>query len=221
MQAVRSSTVITSIQICLGVQLHLEFGSRFVIETFHGLRFCSSYQNVQKYQASAAVSQRLETNCLMQDQCLQLMADNIDHNTQTIDDLNTFHGMGMIKAVTLGIKCTSRIIPFVEVTAEDVALAKVGIHFSKNVERFKINYEKLSEISTDDNPRNTDILWKLSCLLCPTASTWNDIMQLVHHGEYPSQSSITFLPMIDMDPTNASCIYSTLHFVAIWSDTCF
>ena len=39
-------------------------------------------------------------------------------------------------------------------------------------------------------------------------------MQLVHHGEYPGHSSIKFLPMIDMDPTNASCIYSTLHFFA-------
>ena len=39
-------------------------------------------------------------------------------------------------------------------------------------------------------------------------------MQLVHHGEYPGHSSIIFLPMIDMDPKNASCIYSMLHFVA-------
>ena len=39
-------------------------------------------------------------------------------------------------------------------------------------------------------------------------------MQLVHHGEYPGHSSINVLPMIDMDPTNASRIYSTLHFVA-------
>ena len=59
MQAVRSRIVIASLQICLGVQLHLEFG-----------------------------------------------ADNIDHNTQTLDGLKTFHGIGMIKAVTPGIKCT-------------------------------------------------------------------------------------------------------------------
>ena len=39
-------------------------------------------------------------------------------------------------------------------------------------------------------------------------------MQLVHHGEYPGESSINCPPMIDMDPTNASFIYSTLHFVA-------
>ena len=57
--------------------------------------------------------------------------------------------MGMIKAVTRtsGIKCTSRITPCVEITAENVAVSKVGIHFYKNVEKFNINCEKLSEIS--------------------------------------------------------------------------
>ena len=33
-QAVRSRAVIASFQICPGVQLHIEFGSRFFIETF-------------------------------------------------------------------------------------------------------------------------------------------------------------------------------------------
>ena len=85
----------------------------------------------------------------MQGHFLQFMTDNTDHSIQTLDGINTFHGMGMIKAVTqtLGIKCTSRIIPCVEVTAVDVAVAKAGIHFYKNLERFNINNEKLSEIN--------------------------------------------------------------------------
>ena len=95
------------------MQLHLKFWSRFVIETLHELGFCSYYQNVQKYQQSAAVLQPLETPGLMQSQFLQCVADNIDHNTQTLEGLNTFHGMGMIKIVTPGIKCTSRIIHYV------------------------------------------------------------------------------------------------------------
>ena len=215
MQAVRPRAVIAPLQICLGVQLHLKFGSRFLIETLHELGFCSSYQEVQKYQQSAAVSQPLEIPGLIQGQFLQFVADNIDHNTQTLDGLNTFHGMGMISAVTPGIKCTSRRIPCVTVTAEDVAaVAKVDIHFDKNVERFNIKYEKLPDISIDDNSRNTDILWKLSWLLRPTTPACNGTMQLVHHGEYPGPSLINFLPMIDMDSTNESCIYSTLHFVA-------
>ena len=102
MQAVRPRPVIAPIQ-CLGVQLHLKFGSRFLIETLHEVGFCSSYQEVQKYQQSAAVSQPLETCGLMQGQFLQFVADSIDHNTQTLDGLNTFYGIGMISAVTPGI----------------------------------------------------------------------------------------------------------------------
>ena len=122
------------------------------------------------------------------------MADNIDHNTHTVDGVNTLMVWG-----SPGIKCASRKIPCVEVTIEDVAVAKVGIQFYKNVERFNIKYEKLPEISKDDK---TDKLLKLSCLLYPTAPAWNGTMQLVHHGEYPGKSSINCLPMIDMDPTN-------------------
>ena len=77
-----------------------------------------------------------------------------------------------------------------------------------------LNIKKTSKISKDDNYRNTDILWKLSCLLYPTAPACNGTMQLVHHWEYPGHSSTNVLPMIDMGPTKASYIYSTLHFVA-------
>ena len=181
MQAVRSRTVIASLQICIGVQLHLEFGSRFFIEILHGLGFLF----ILSKSSEVSASQPLETPYSMQGQFLQFKADRIDHNTQTLDGRNTFHVMGMIKAVTPGIKCTSKKIPCVEVTAEAVAVAKVGIHFYKNVESFNIIYEKPSEISKDDNFKNIDILWQLSCLLYPTAPAWNDTMQLVHHGEYP------------------------------------
>ena len=61
----------------------------------------------------------------MQCQFLQFVADTIDHSTQTLDGLNTFHGKGKISAVTPGIKCASGIIPCVAVTAEDIsAVAK-------------------------------------------------------------------------------------------------
>ena len=114
----------------------LRIWSRFLIETLHerGL--------IKKYQQSAAVSQPLEIPSLMLGLFLQFVADNIDHNAQTLDGLNTFHGMGVISAVTPGIKCTSRVIPRVTVTAEGVAaVAKVVNHFYKNVQRFNIKFE--------------------------------------------------------------------------------
>lgn len=38
-------------------------------------------------------------------------------------------------------------------------------------------------------------------------------MQMIHKGDHPCQSSVVFLPMIDMDPGNMSCVSSTLHFI--------
>ena len=38
-------------------------------------------------------------------------------------------------------------------------------------------------------------------------------MQTISKGSHPGKSSVTFLPMMDIDPTNMSCIYSTLKFV--------
>jgi len=42
---------------------------------------------------------------------------------------------------------------------------------------------------------------------------WSGLMQTIRKGSHPGKSSVAFLPMIDMDPTNMSCIYSTLKFV--------
>ena len=68
----------------------------------------------------------------MQCPFLQFVVDTIDHSTQTLDGLNTFYGKGEILAVTPGIKCASRIIPCVAVTAEDIAaVAKVDITFAR------------------------------------------------------------------------------------------
>ena len=43
---------------------------------------------------------------------------------------------------------------------------------------------------------------------------WSGMMQLVQQGVYSEKSTVMFLPMIDMNPSDASCIYSTLVFVS-------
>ena len=39
-------------------------------------------------------------------------------------------------------------------------------------------------------------------------------MQFVQKGDHPGMSSVMFLPMIDVNPSDATCIYSTLKFLA-------
>ena len=37
---------------------------------------------------------------------------------------------------------------------------------------------------------------------------------MVHKGDHPGESSILFLPMIDLNPGDMTCIYSTLHYIS-------
>jgi len=40
-------------------------------------------------------------------------------------------------------------------------------------------------------------------------------MQMINNtGEYPGQSSVVFMPMIDLNPSDETCIYSTLLWVS-------
>lgn len=42
---------------------------------------------------------------------------------------------------------------------------------------------------------------------------WSGMMELVHQGSYPEKPTINFLPIIDMNPNDLTCINSTLHFI--------
>ncbi|CAH3177828.1 unnamed protein product [Porites lobata] len=43
---------------------------------------------------------------------------------------------------------------------------------------------------------------------------WAGMMQVIHQGNHKGKSSITFLPMIDMNPSDVTCVSSTLKFVS-------
>lgn len=57
------------------------------------------------------------------------------------------------------------------------------------------------------------LLWKTSLTIRSPCQGWSGMMQAVQTGSRPGQSSVLFMPIIDMDPGDMSCIYSTLLFV--------
>ena len=44
-------------------------------------------------------------------------------------------------------------------------------------------------------------------------SSWSGFIESVTTGQHPGVSYITFFPIIDLFPTDESCIYSTLVFI--------
>ena len=65
----------------------------------------------------------------------------------------------------------------------------------------------------EDPTANLDILWKSSVLFGSPRPAWSGMMQLVHKGKHPGKASVMFLPMLNMNPSDITCVYSTLMYV--------
>lgn len=104
-QASRPRTLIAPLQIALSVFMHHHFGSIFLLDTLNTLGFASSYTEVQRFELNAAAAAHDRTNTgFGNGTFVQYIADNVDHNLRTLDGHGTFHGMGMIAAVTPGFR---------------------------------------------------------------------------------------------------------------------
>ena len=111
-QAVRPQAVIAPLQLGLCVQMHHLFRSRFLIDSLSAMGYCSSYSEVQTFENNAAAAiapDMLGGDIDILEMALLFAADNVDHNIVTLDGKRTFHGMGMIAAITPG-KQVSRTI---------------------------------------------------------------------------------------------------------------
>ena len=80
--------------------MHYNIGSRFLIDSLHEHGFCSSYSEVQRFEHNAALTRGTVTPNFCANDTIQYMADNMDHNVNTLDRLNSFHEMGMTATIT-------------------------------------------------------------------------------------------------------------------------
>ena len=101
MQQVRPRSLIVPLPIALGVTLHHHFASRFLVDLLSKSGYITSYSEVQRFERNAALAKGsrildfADTDCF-----IQFMADNVDHDSRTLDGKNTFHVMGSIASVT-------------------------------------------------------------------------------------------------------------------------
>ena len=119
---------------------------------------------MQRFERCAAVSHGTELPNICSGQFLQYVADNVDHNTRTIDGLNTFYGMGMIARVTPRTDAR-RTVPRITVTQEDVAaVGRIKIKYPKSCNGLgALKYEILEDMQqnrTQSFP--IDLIWKVS-----------------------------------------------------------
>ena len=84
-----------------------------------------------------------------------------------------------------------------------------------SADNVQLLYKELRDLKVTDATANLDLLCKISLpLFLSPRPGWSGTMQRVCDGQYPGKSSVLFLPMIDLDPTDMTCVYSTLLFVS-------
>ena len=148
------------------------------------------------------------------------MADNVDHNVNTLDGKGTFHGMGIIACSTVATisTCPSTHSQLPPVKRQKISKAKDVIQ-EKGIPIIPFIRSECSGLSTVifkklmhlDFPYTlpTDmclnIFWHASYFFKTARPSWSGYMQDVPKGDYHVKSNVMLMPIIDLDPSNVTC----------------
>ena len=192
----RPRSAVLPIPFGLGVDMDKMFGSRWLIDELSKLGFSVSYDEVKRYKQSVVINDdSLSSIKSCKANFIQWIADNVDHNISTLDGKNTFHGMGII-AASIGKMCDAPLkIP--REKRSSLHRLVIYIHVDKNTSR----------------SRNIDLIWHMGYFFKKQQPHWSGFMQKYVKGQHPGKSTVNFLPVINLNPSDESCIYSTLLFI--------
>ena len=99
MQQARPRSIMAPMQFALAMHIHWAYGSSELIDDLSSRGFCLSYDEVKLLKTCAAYRNKDHLENFANSFC-NFIADNVDHNTVTINGKDTYHGMGLIYAAT-------------------------------------------------------------------------------------------------------------------------
>ena len=225
-----TATKIPPILFALAVEVDHLYGSRWLNDELFKLGFAISYSEVKRFK-QASLSQPVDQQMkrfISEDGFTHFIADNVDHNISTLDGHGTFHGMGIVASTIsrrdhaikeVKLNRPSRLLLTDEVTSKGSKVPIINYHppkltlFEKIL--FKPRVELLFPYVLPSN-LSADSIWKAAGLFSTEEKprpSWSGYMQDISTGHHPPKSSITMLPIIDLNPSDRTCIYSTLLFV--------
>jgi hypothetical protein len=156
------------------------------------------------------------------------VADNVDHNVRTLNGLNTFHGMGVILATVQKhdeFRQCHRVVCRLQApvkAAEAIRNKCVPILSSNMLNGKGIADVELLAIRTLRRPLqlpailNLTTVWHASGKIspgCHPRPNWAGYMQTVCDGEHSPVGTVEMLSIVDLNPSDNDCIYSTLQYV--------
>ena len=216
MQSTCPRSFLPPLQVGLSVTLEHKYGHRDLVDMISKLGFCSSYTEANKYRGNAAAEQSVDLPEEVATSFIQYQADNVDHASRTLDGNGTIHVMGQMVTFTPALQSIRR-IPRRRVDMEVIKqLGQVNLVEQRNPKTVlsEIMYTNVEVFQRDILNDNLDLMWTVAFHLQKPQPMWSGYMQLLHHNIPRSgKSSDIFLPMIDLSPSDPTCVRSTLEYI--------
>lgn len=224
--------VITPTLFGLGVEMDHVFGSRWLIDELSRLGFSITYDEVNRYKQSVIASESLDSILTeyLPGTFTQWVADNIDHNVATLDGQGTFHGMGIIAVSSpksgTTLTTNSRVIKRQKRMKVNELVNDRGIPIIQYISPLKrglsaVTFKPICELQvpyTLPSELSCNLLWHAGWAFGDETKprpNWSGFMQHVFSdGDHShSKGKVLFLPIIDLNPSDETCIYSTLLYI--------
>jgi hypothetical protein len=230
-QATRPSGCLMPIPFCVGVEL-AQCGVNEVHMKLARLGYSLSVDEIARFKQSImqpSTDRHSTDTSSNHNYVTHFVADNVDHNTCTLDGRGTFHGMGIISTTasvggTFGnVDMRVRRLKNKPQSAMDairdtsVKIMPFDKHGNVGLEGIKLcAFQALRKPLQKPAIVNLNCLWHVAGMsranLAPRPG-WSGYMQSVCRGSHPGVSSVSFLTIVDLNPSEYDCIHSTLLFV--------
>ena len=224
--AARPKSSIPPIMFGTAINCDHMFGSKWLLTILNRLGFCLSPDEIIKYKQSVVENENINDvlQTIAAGSFSQWSADNVDHNVKTIDGKGSLHGMGIVLSTTGGVSQgplpqiprQKRVNANEVVKNKSIPLLDYLPSDRNSISNLKLLKLKELQAPVDLSPDTyTDLLWhaKYFHRTDVPRPAWNGYMQDISKGTFPGQSVINMLPIIDLDPTNIKCIFSTPLFI--------
>lgn len=222
--AVKPRSAMSPIMFGLGIEVDKVFGSRWLLTELNRLGFSIGYNEVVRYKQSVVCNENISDflNTNLPGSFSQWSADNVDHNTCTIDGKGSLHGMGIVVSSTPGtfvegmtpIKRQKMLKAHEATHSQKIPVVQYDIPECTGLSKIKL--KPLLELQMCNVLPHELVLhhiWHSLHFMKDPRPSWSGYMNDVSKGDYPGKSTISLLPVIDLKPTDMSCVYSTLKFI--------
>lgn len=226
-QCSRPRSMIAPIPFGIGVDVDKSFSTRWLVDHLSKFGFSVSSDEVKLFKQSAITQEELnadQTEEPQTDKFAQWAADNVDHNICTLTGKGTFHGMGIISMSsqsTIPDRSIARLKKNEFHGFSNTGVPITPYNGSSKIGLSKLNLKSMRELIIQPSlapEMSLDLVWQTAWFFQSIDShrpNWSGFMQHAtkHKDKELMKQSIQFLPIIDLDPNDETCIYSTLQFV--------